>query len=771
MKMKQSKTCKLLILIMIIGINLFLLPELLLAQQWQPQKDHIYLQEISGIIETGQPVLSVAESKGTCYVLTGDGIFRMDNQQLIRDRDAPAGVQRLKVENGEIWALGGDGIYRYRNGSWIKTDSRVYVDLCTHNGVVHAATSEEIFKLQGDAFVSIKPEGGYYSSNMTMMMEDGTQIHVTPVRLGPVNRIQSYSGTLYILRPGSLVLFDGLVVNEDFIDWGSLLSNNQTDMLRYGSRLLIGTDRGLAVLRGAALTTLQGKEGLPVEDITCLEEGFANDVWIGTSRGAIRMVNGDFQYFGADLWLPGNHVNDISAGDSVVYIATDKGLGIIRYESYTLAKKADYFERHLDEWGHKRLGFIHTLLYENGEWIREISDNDGGHTAPYLAAMTYKYAATGDEKAREEAVESFKAMLWLEKIVPIEGFFARAIWSARADKHERSIHGSGGLPAKWYPTPDGNWFWKGDTSSDEVTAHFYSVALFHDLAARGKEKELAKAHLEKIASYIIDCGWTLHDMDGKPTRWGRWDPEYLLRPYGFADRGLNGLEALSFMETAYALTGNEKFRKGSRQLIDWGYHSLTIRQKNVFPPENIAPWDDDLAFESYNILLRYVKDPNLKSVYLRSLERTWEVKRMQKIAWFNFSYGVHSGNDCEEDKAVQRLREWNLIPESRNFNNSHRDDLFVEPGYVSYEGGRKVLSAREVPIDRGSYNVWRLDGGHNGLRVSEPVRYIHDYWMGRYFGLIEAPESNNRHLISVERRPGMQKGAAPYSGPPRPEVF
>jgi hypothetical protein len=54
--MKQSKTCKLLILIMITGINLFLLPKLLLAQQWQPQKDHIYLQEISGIIETGQPV-------------------------------------------------------------------------------------------------------------------------------------------------------------------------------------------------------------------------------------------------------------------------------------------------------------------------------------------------------------------------------------------------------------------------------------------------------------------------------------------------------------------------------------------------------------------------------------------------------------------------------------------------------------------------------------------------------------------------------------------
>ncbi len=144
---------------------------------------------------------------------------------------------------------------------------------------------------------------------------------------------------------------------------------------------------------------------------------------------------------------------------------------------------------------------------------------------------------------------------------------------------------------------------------------------------------------------------------------------------------------------------------------------------------------------------------------------------MQQIPWFNFSYGVFTGNDCEEDKAVQRLREWNLIPVSRNFANSHRNDLFVESGYVSYEGGRKALSAREVAIDRGSYNVRRLDGGHSGLRVSEPVRYIHDYWMGRYYGFIEAPETSDRQVISVERRPGLQPGAAPYNGPPRPEVF
>ncbi len=77
----------------------------------------------------------------------------------------------------------------------------------------------ETLNTDGHLYQYIKPEGGYYSSDITMLMEDGSQIHADPVRLGPIKQIESYSGTLYVLRPGKLILFDGLVVNEDFIDW------------------------------------------------------------------------------------------------------------------------------------------------------------------------------------------------------------------------------------------------------------------------------------------------------------------------------------------------------------------------------------------------------------------------------------------------------------------------------------------------------------------------------------------------------------------------
>jgi hypothetical protein len=564
-------------------------------------------------------------------------------------------------------------------------------------------------------------------------------------------------------------LFDGLVVNQDFIDWGRLPSNITNDLLPVGSRLVIGTSKGLGVLRGASLSEIKGKDGLPVENTTCLAKGFDNDLWIGTSLGAVRQIGSNWHYFGSDQWLPGKYVNGIAVGKNSVYVATDKGIGIIRYEPYTLLKKADFYERHLEEWGHKRLGFIHTLFNRNGEWIREISDNDGGHTATYLAAMCYKYAVTKDPKDREEAVASFRAMAWLEKITPVRGFIARAIWSATGDQDERSSQGSGGLPAKWYPTKDGKWYWKGDTSSDETTAHFYAVSLFYDLVAQGEEKVMAKEHLNRIAGYILKSGYVYPDMDGKPTRWGRWNPEYLLRPYGYNDRGLNGLEILSYMQSALTLTGDSKYEAGLKQLIGWGYAENTIRQKNTFPPATLAPWDDNLAFESYNTLFRYCSDPKMRSVYLRSLERTYEVKRMEHIPWFNFTYGAITGNDCDVEQSVSHLRSWTLDCRSWNFRNSVRDDLYMEPGYTSYEGGLRAFSPRETCVMTGSRNATFPDGGSNGNVVKEPTGFLRDYWMARYHGFITAPETKDPELISV--KPGKKlQGARPFQGPAMPPL-
>ncbi len=738
---------------------------------WKPVPDTVYMQEVGEKIPTTKPVTAVAIDQGAIYAVV-DGVLNLvQDGKLTMASESPEGISRLVSLGGALWVAGAKGTFRNTEGKWTRVHEHAFKDFCLHEGQVYGATENDLFRFDGQAFVNLKPAGGYQSSDTSVVMEDFTQLLADPVEVGPVERLASYSGTLYVLRRGGLALLEGKTYVTDPVDWGALPSPVTRDLKVQGSRLFVSTDRGLGVLRGMALTTLRGPEGLPYEDTTCLAAGFGDDLWIGTSRGAIRMVNDELHYFGAQHWLPGDYVRAIAVVDRLVCIATDGGLGIIRYEPYTLARKAAYFERELEEWGFKRLGFVHKLYWagDKERWWREISDNDGGNTAHYLAAMSFKYAATGDEQARAEALEAFRAMVWLGDITRKPGFIARSVWSVKGDQGQRSTRGSGPLPAKWYPTEDGLWIWKGDTSSDEVNGHYYAVCVFHDLAAKGREKERAREHIAGITSHIIDNGWVLRDMDGKPTRWGRWDPEYLLRPYGFESRGLNGLEAQTYVTAAFALTGEAKYEAGLQQLLKWRYHTYTVRQKMTFPPDSIVPWDDELGFWCYYTILRYARDPELKSIYRRSLERSWEVQRMQQVPFFNFTYGALTGNDCEAPQAVQHLREWSLDLVNHYYHNSHRHDLFPRRGYVPYAGGTRAISPRESEAKWGSRSALQYDGGEGGHGVTPPIGWLEDYWMGRYYGFIEAPKTTDPALTTISARSDRtRRVAAPYQGPPRP---
>ena len=78
------------------------------------------------------------------------------------------------------------------------------------------------------------------------------------------------------------------------------------------------------------------------------------------------------------------------------------------------------------------------------------------------------------------------------------------------------MHGSGGYAAEWHDTADGKFEWKGDSSSDEICSHFYAITLFLEHAAQGEEIPQARQYLARVANHLIDHGWQLVDLDGKP---------------------------------------------------------------------------------------------------------------------------------------------------------------------------------------------------------------------------------------------------------------
>ena len=717
---------------------------------WQPIADEAYLQEVGRRIETSAPLTAAAVYSGSLYVGGPSGVSILDGIDL-RAVNAPVGsVRRLKSLEGGLWAVADGALWRSDGHEWVCVGGEAVYDLCSHNGAIVVAAGAQLFRVDGDA--------------------------LSPITESPSPRpilgVASYAGTVYVNLGDRIGLLEkGAIVTEYLADWGKLFSGcTIRDIATRGSRLVLATDEGLAVLRGMTWYLVQGEDGLCVEDTTCLALGFDHDLWVGSTGGAMREVGDTYQFFGYQRWIPDNKVNAIAVGDRTVYIATDGGLGIIEYEPFTLLKKAAWYERWIEEWGQKRLGFVHSLVKDGqtGEWLRHVSDNDVGYSSHYLDALCFKYAVTGDPDVRAAAVDMMKSVTWSEAITPMDGFPARSIWAV-GEAGDKAKHGSGGLPAEWHATDDGLWEWKGDTSSDETDAHVYETSLFLELVAQGAERDAAIEHLGKVVGHIVDNGWLLRDLDGQPTRWARWDPEYLQRPYGFYARGLNGLEALNYATTAYHFTNDAKFKDGKGQLIAWAYPDEVLRQKLTFHPGYFTHFDDRLAFYSYFPLLRYETDPDLRALGRRSLERSWEVKRIEGLPWFNYIYAAITGNDCENDRAVAHLREWPLDCVSYSYHNSHRDDLFTPKGYRMYAERAKPLSPRETGPHRWDADFMQLDGGGGGNSVEDPTGWLDAYWMGRYYGLIEAPTVDDPALTTVAER-NLQLGAKPYEGPPRPEM-
>ncbi len=143
---------------------------------------------------------------------------------------------------------------------------------------------------------------------------------------------------------------------------------------------------------------------------------------------------------------------------------------------------------------------------------------------------------------------------------------------------------------------------------------------------------------------------------------------------------------------------------------------------------------------------------------------------LKYIPFFNFLYGHLTGNDCEVQEATQSLREWSLDSVGYSYRNSERTDLRSESGYVPYMGGTKTVSERNLVSSWGARTKLQYDGGRGGRAVTPPVGWLEDYWMGRYFGMIEAPGTTDPALLGIEGDSNQPPKAAAYDGPPRPDV-
>lgn len=555
----------------------------------------------------------------------------------------------------------------------------------------------------------------------------------------------------------------------------------------------IATPAGVIRKQGERWDFVTGREGLPYADFTCVAIGVGSEVWFGTHRGAVRFDGKEWAYREGPRWLPGNDVRSIALGaDGRVWFATDKGLGCIEHRPMTLAEKAAHYEAEVERYI-KRTSFGYTSEVglgapgDRSKIIYSDSDNDGLWTAMYGAGECFAYGATKRPEFKQRAKQAFEALRFLQKVTqggphsPPRGFVARTIrpvdWPdpnvgrLEADKEaQKSDRLWKVYEPRWPRSADGKWFWKSDTSSDELDGHFFFYPAYYDLVAdTDAERERVREVVRDLADHLITHDFALVDHDGKPTRWAVFGPRWLNQDSNwFVERGLNSLSILSYLTAAEHVTGDAKYGQAARELIErHSYGANVMNPKTQMGVGSGNQSDDEMAFMCFYNLLRYTKDEAWRQKWRFAFYAYHALEQPEMNPFFNFAFAaVGRGQTFENaygqipvepwagwlEDSMATLRGFPLDRVDWPHRNSHRLDLQPlrrqqstdladderSPRACRVSG--KVLPVEERHFGHWNTDPWRLDYGGDGRELASGTVFLLPYYMGLYHGFIEKPK-------------------------------
>ncbi len=525
-----------------------------------------------------------------------------------------------------------------------------------------------------------------------------------------------------------------------------------TSMVLTDDRIIIGTNDGILILNSKSFNKIKTDKKLPWTEITAIEK-INGSLWFGSTKGAFKLrKDGKYDYYASKRWLVDDNVMDISEGpNKSVLVLTKTGLSKINFVEMTLAKKAEYFQK-IQRLRHIRYGFNSYLrLQKAGDLSTGVymdSDNDGLWTSMYLAGELFRYAVTKSEDAKKNAYEAFEAMERLTEISGVPGFPARTY---ERDGYQSSDTNPDMSEDKkiWRLSKDKRWRWKSTTSSDESCGHFFVYALFAELAPDKEWRDRAIHQIKIEMDHIINHDWYLVTWNGKPTQWGRWNPEYVNKfSIHTGDRRLNSTLILAFLQSAYHFTKDKRYKEKAYGLIDkFGYDdnaNLPATVIDFVKGEDLSDrWnhsDDEMYFLTIPAFVNYSFTPEQKKKHFKAAKSHWEIERSEKNPLWNYLFALSGGKNIDYKESAWWLREFPMDLIDWKIDNSYRKDITkVKPNF-RHQTYTEVLpqDERVLGLHNGAY---RNNGGSDGRREYPPYIYLLPYWAGRYVGAISAPST------------------------------
>ncbi|MBI5527221.1 MAG: hypothetical protein HY897_12875 [Deltaproteobacteria bacterium] len=570
---------------------------------------------------------------------------------------------------------------------------------------------------------------------------------------------------------------------------GDLLDDDARAVTACGGRTVVATARGIAVHDGQTVALRRAQpDGLPTDNpfsIDCNDNG----VLIGHAIGAT-WLSADFSHtdhYVSPRWLPDNRVPAVALGaDNDRWAGTSMGASRIHPVTRTLAEKERAMSALVPHFW-RMDGVSGGFFSSDGstpdpysppsELIHHDHDNDGLWTQMMIGGWCYAYALTGDEQYYENArLALYNMFLLIDVPASVfeaaglgRGFIARSL--VRSDEgaiyndklSEAEEIGDKGI-LRWHPVHFNghDYLYKGDTSSDETTGHFFGFPVFYDLCAKTEEEKAEVAeHAGAVADYVLRNGFFLLDLDGTKTTWGHWAPEYLAVAVDGLDKcidagdpiercfeayygggWLNSLEILGMMLAAFHMTGETKFYDAYETLIsEHRYDEVAMPHEETFTitnPSVANHSDHELAMLAYTTLIRYEPNPDRRARWLESLKFLYDWERPERNPCWTAVYALSGGTDPEVADAVRTLRE---MPDDRRewrIDNFHRkdairkaDDRHKNPQYD------RVFPYDELRTFWWNGNPYSVVGGGSGNGWSAPTAWLLPYYMLRWAGAIK----------------------------------
>ena len=503
--------------------------------------------------------------------------------------------------------------------------------------------------------------------------------------------------------------------------------------------LLVGADEGLFIYDYKSGWVGKNEISvLPEESVYSICVCDDGSFLLGTDAGAIHIKNGLAKYLPATRYAFSTDVTALAYSDGALYTASEGGIVKISEKLMTLEEKSKYLFELTEKNFPRAPGFVTWVKSLDGKDCSHTTDNDGLWTQSYLAGLSMWYAVTKDKEVREAARRIKEGMLFLTKAPEIKGFTARAVrfpgeeyWGTNLESDEPGC--------EWHRSSDGSYEWLGETSSDEMTGHYAGFYLYYELCADEEEKKEICEAVCNITDHILDNDGYLIDKDGKPTSWACWNESALnLDNAWMWEKGVNSLEMLNFLKISYHMSGNERYNRKYRELIE-NHHFLINAAYHKKADGHSCHIDDNLAMMNTLSYLLVEKDPAIRQYLLMGLASHYEYEKIEGNPYYAFIYKGFTGAPCDVDSCVKALKDYPLDMKNRVMINSKRRNIemdyepleWYEEPHIKYP-----FAWDERPFATLGINAFKLDGG-NGITYENGMSYIFIYWLGRFLGIIE----------------------------------